>query len=116
MSEEQTELARQAEEQHLKILAEGEETSEGEEPGPIEFDLGLCQDGDPGEPPCVDPHAGHDFLATLQFNESQEASVQAVIGLSEASRARVLERLWERAVARLIAAEADEVLREAQPE
>jgi hypothetical protein len=116
MDEQQTDLAQQAEEQHLKILAEGQGASGGQELEPVNFDLGLCQDGNPGEPPCVDPHAGHGFLATLQFNESQEASIQGVIGLSEGSRARVLERLWERAVARLIAEEAEQVLREAQPE
>jgi len=116
MEEQQTDLAQQAEEQHVKILSEGQAGSGSEEAEPLELDLGQCQDGDPGEPPCIDPHPVSLDLATLQFSESQEASVQSVISLSEGSRARVLERLWERVVARLIAEEADRVIAEAQGE
>lgn len=116
MEEQQSDLAQQAEEQHVKILAEGQGDTGGEAPDPLELDLGQCQDGDPGEPPCIDPHPVPLNLATLQFTESQEASVQSVISLSEGSRARVLERLWERALARLIAEEADRVIAEAQGE
>jgi hypothetical protein len=116
MEEQQTDLTQQAEEQHVKILAEGQGESGGAEPDPDILDVGQCQDQGPGEPPCIDPHPVSGFLATLPFSESQEASVQAVIGLSEASRARVLERLWERVATRLIAEEAEQVLREAQPE
>lgn len=73
-----------------------------------------CQE--PLAGPCADPFPTGINLATLQFTRAQEEAIQRVIRLTEGSRDRVLERLWERAVARLIADEAKRVLREAKVE
>lgn len=115
MAENEGELTQQAEEQQLKILAEGQ--GEGGSAGSTSTSYGLevipCQEG---EQPCADPYWTPPSLATLQFTQSQETSLQKVVRLSEGSRERVLERLWQRALARLIAEEAERVLREADTE
>jgi hypothetical protein len=115
MAENEGELTQQAEEQQLKILAEGQGEAEpaGSASSPSPLEVIPCQEG---EPPCADPYWTPPSLATLQFTQSQEEAIQKVVGLSEGSRDRVLERLWQRALARLITEEAEQVLREADTE
>lgn len=116
MSENQNDLAQQAEELQSKILAEGEGAPEGAQEkldGSEQFGVIPCQEM---EIPCTDPYWCPPSLATLQFTQDQESALEKVIRLSEGSREQVLERLWQRALARLIAAEAEQVLREADTE
>jgi len=120
MSDSEAELAKQAEEQQIKILSEEENTrlaggseAAGYSDGEDTLTVIPCQET---STPCAEPFTASEFLSTLSFSQSQEADIQEVVRLSEGSRERVLERLWERAVARLLADEAKQILREAKPD
>jgi hypothetical protein len=65
--------------------------------------------------PCADVRPRPDFLFGLTFTKRQEQKLRQIMRREGASREQVLERLWERVVTGLIAAEAEKVLDEMDP-
>lgn len=131
MADKDSEITQQAEEQHLKLLAEEQSVGTGSDVAgaATNSEAARSTQSDADElanlgvvpcqeflVPCADALMTSRSLSTLSFNRSQEDSIQEVVRLSEGSREQVLERLWERVMTRLLHEEAERVLREAKSE